>query len=130
MTTQISGEIIPSDKPGTLAMAIRQPAGVLPRHRAMERTRHSRHSRRRDADRLRQHRRAQSIRDVPRHTPADRPGAGRGRTAQGRDQCRHQRSKGRRRIVEALVAHPSVKRVNFTGSTKVGRIIAELADGT
>lgn len=28
MTTQISGEIIPSDKPGTLAMAIRQPAGV------------------------------------------------------------------------------------------------------
>lgn len=30
-------------------------------------------------------------------------------------------------IVEALVAHPSVKRVNFTGSTKVGRIIAELA---
>lgn len=30
-------------------------------------------------------------------------------------------------IVEALVAHSSVKRVNFTGSTKVGRIIAELA---
>src|SRR5207342_43307 len=30
-------------------------------------------------------------------------------------------------IVEALVAHPLVKRVNFTGSTKVGRIIAELA---
>ena len=30
-------------------------------------------------------------------------------------------------IVEALVAHPAVRRVNFTGSTKVGRIIAELA---
>ncbi|MCF5725191.1 aldehyde dehydrogenase family protein [Pseudomonas syringae] len=30
-------------------------------------------------------------------------------------------------IVEALVAHPAVKRVNFTGSTKVGRIIGELA---
>jgi acyl-CoA reductase-like NAD-dependent aldehyde dehydrogenase len=30
-------------------------------------------------------------------------------------------------IVETLVAHPAVKRVNFTGSTKVGRIIAELA---
>ena len=29
MTTQISGEVIPSDKPGTLAMAIRQPAGVV-----------------------------------------------------------------------------------------------------
>ena len=28
MTTQISGEVIPSDKPGTLAMGIRQAAGV------------------------------------------------------------------------------------------------------
>ena len=28
MTTQIAGEVIPSDKPGILAMAIRQPAGV------------------------------------------------------------------------------------------------------
>jgi len=28
MTTQVSGEIIPSDKPGTLAMGVRQPAGV------------------------------------------------------------------------------------------------------
>ncbi|QXJ20975.1 aldehyde dehydrogenase [Actinomadura graeca] len=30
-------------------------------------------------------------------------------------------------IVEALVAHPAVTRVNFTGSTRVGRIIAEIA---
>jgi len=30
------------------------------------------------------------------------------------------------RVVEALIAHPAVRRVNFTGSTKVGRIIAEL----
>src|SRR5580704_9445993 len=30
-------------------------------------------------------------------------------------------------VVEALIAHPAVKRVNFTGSTRVGRIIAELA---
>jgi benzaldehyde dehydrogenase (NAD) len=27
-------------------------------------------------------------------------------------------------VVEAMVAHPAVRRVNFTGSTKVGRIIA------
>jgi acyl-CoA reductase-like NAD-dependent aldehyde dehydrogenase len=27
-------------------------------------------------------------------------------------------------VVEALIAHPEVRRVNFTGSTKVGRIIA------
>lgn len=30
-------------------------------------------------------------------------------------------------IVEALIAHPSIRRVNFTGSTKVGRIIGQLA---
>src|SRR5690606_37195337 len=30
-------------------------------------------------------------------------------------------------IVEALIAHPAVRRVNFTGSTRVGRIIAEKA---
>ena len=29
MTTQIGGEVIPSDKPGCLAMAVRQPAGVV-----------------------------------------------------------------------------------------------------
>jgi acyl-CoA reductase-like NAD-dependent aldehyde dehydrogenase len=28
MTTQISGEVIPSDKPGLMSMALRQPAGV------------------------------------------------------------------------------------------------------
>lgn len=31
------------------------------------------------------------------------------------------------RIVETLIAHPAVRRVNFTGSTRVGRIIGELA---
>jgi len=29
LTTQVAGEIIPSDKPGCLAMAVRQPAGVV-----------------------------------------------------------------------------------------------------
>ncbi|MFX9020044.1 aldehyde dehydrogenase family protein, partial [Acinetobacter baumannii] len=29
MTTQITGEVIPSDKPGTVAMALRQPVGVV-----------------------------------------------------------------------------------------------------
>jgi benzaldehyde dehydrogenase (NAD) len=28
-------------------------------------------------------------------------------------------------VVEAMVAHPAVRRVNFTGSTKVGRILAQ-----
>src|SRR5262249_47627428 len=30
-------------------------------------------------------------------------------------------------IVEALISHPAVRRVNFTRSTKVGKIIAELS---
>jgi benzaldehyde dehydrogenase (NAD) len=30
-------------------------------------------------------------------------------------------------IVEELIAHPHTRRINFTGSTRVGRIIAELA---
>jgi benzaldehyde dehydrogenase (NAD) len=30
-------------------------------------------------------------------------------------------------VVEALIAHPHTRRVNFTGSTRVGRIIAEVA---
>ena len=30
-------------------------------------------------------------------------------------------------VVEAMIAHPAVRRVNFTGSTRTGRIIAELA---
>jgi acyl-CoA reductase-like NAD-dependent aldehyde dehydrogenase len=28
-------------------------------------------------------------------------------------------------IIDALIAHPAIRRVNFTGSTRVGRIIAE-----
>lgn len=31
------------------------------------------------------------------------------------------------KVVEAMVAHPAVRRVNFTGSTRVGRIIAEMS---
>jgi acyl-CoA reductase-like NAD-dependent aldehyde dehydrogenase len=30
-------------------------------------------------------------------------------------------------IVETMIAHPAVRRINFTGSTRVGRIIAETA---
>ncbi|EXU83144.1 hypothetical protein AX23_08140 [Brucella melitensis 548] len=29
LTTQITGEIIPSDKPGIMSMAVRQPVGVV-----------------------------------------------------------------------------------------------------
>ena len=44
MTTQIGGEVIPSDKPGCLSMAVRQPVGVVRRHRAVERAGDPRHA--------------------------------------------------------------------------------------
>ena len=30
-------------------------------------------------------------------------------------------------VVEALIAHPAIRRINFTGSTRVGRVIAKLS---
>src|SRR3546814_2973491 len=30
-------------------------------------------------------------------------------------------------VAEALISHPAVRRVNFTGSTRVGRILAQIA---
>src|SRR5207253_7176667 len=30
-------------------------------------------------------------------------------------------------VVERLIANPAVRRINFTGSTRVGRVVAELA---
>lgn len=32
-----------------------------------------------------------------------------------------------RAVVDAIIAHPAVRRINFTGSTRVGRIIAQTA---
>ena len=31
------------------------------------------------------------------------------------------------KMVETLIAHPAVRRINFTGSTRTGRIVAETA---
>ena len=127
MTTQISGEIIPSDKPGTLAMAIRQPAGVClgiapwnapvilgTRAIAMpiacgntvvlKASEMCPGTHRLIGQVLVEAGLPKGVINVVTNDPKDAAG-----------------------IVEALVAHPSVKRVNFTGSTKVGRIIAELA---
>ncbi|WP_027058397.1 aldehyde dehydrogenase [Mesorhizobium loti] len=127
MTTQISGEIIPSDKPGTLAMAIRQPAGVClgiapwnapvilgTRAIAMpiacgntvvlKASEMCPGTHRLIGQALVEAGLPKGVINVVTNDPKDAAA-----------------------IVEALVAHPSVKRVNFTGSTKVGRIIAELA---
>ncbi|MBB3919493.1 aldehyde dehydrogenase [Rhizobium fabae] len=125
MTTQIAGEIIPSDKPGTLAMGVRQAAGVClaiapwnapvilaTRAVAMpiacgntvilKASEQCPGTHRLIATALTEAGLPAGVINVLTNAPEDAP-----------------------EIVAALIAHPAVKRVNFTGSTKVGKIIAE-----
>jgi acyl-CoA reductase-like NAD-dependent aldehyde dehydrogenase len=126
MTTQIGGEVIPSDKPGNLSMAVRQAVGVvvgiapwnapiilgvraLALPLACGNTVVLKASELCPAthslivDVLREAGIPAGAVNVVTNAPGDAP-----------------------RVVEALIAHPAVRRVNFTGSTRVGRIIAEL----
>ncbi|PCH98728.1 MAG: salicylaldehyde dehydrogenase [Rhodobacteraceae bacterium] len=127
MTTQITGEIIPSNRPGSMAMAVRQPAGVvlsiapwnapvilgtrglaLPlacgntvvfkTSEACPKTHCL------IVDALEEAGLPAGVVNVISNAPAD---AG--------------------DVVEAIIAHPAVRRINFTGSTNVGRIIAQTA---
>jgi acyl-CoA reductase-like NAD-dependent aldehyde dehydrogenase len=64
ITTQITGEVIPSNKPGTLAMAQRKALGVcVGAHYPW-------HTSRRDGHCMREHRGAESVRDVPGCSPS------------------------------------------------------------
>ena len=125
LTTQISGEVIPSDVPGSLAMAVRQPAGVVlgiapwnaPVILAVRAIatplacgntvilKGSENSPRTHGliiEALQEAGFPAGVVNYVTNAPAD-AGA----------------------VVEAMVAHPAVRRVNFTGSTKVGKIIAQ-----
>ena len=127
LTTQITGEVIPSDKPGVISLAIRQPAGVvlgmapwnapvilgvraLASPLACGNTVVLRSSEvcpathRLIVQTLNDAGFPQGVVNVISNAPADAP-----------------------KIVEALIAHPAVRRVNFTGSSRVGRMIAKLA---
>jgi vanillin dehydrogenase len=124
LTTQIAGEVIPSDVPGSLAMGVRQPAGVVlgiaPWNAPI----------------------ILGVRAIA--TPL---ACGNTVILKGSENCprTHQliiealqdagfppgvvnyitnAPADAGAVVEAMVAHPAVKRVNFTGSTKVGKIIA------
>ncbi len=126
LTTQVAGEVIPSDKPGCMAMAIREPAGVvvgiapwnapvilgvraiatplacgntvvLKASEICPRT----HAIIGEAF---QSALPPGAVNVVTNAPAD---AG--------------------QIVGALIDHVAVRRINFTGSTRVGRIVAERA---
>ncbi|ETX13025.1 salicylaldehyde dehydrogenase [Roseivivax halodurans JCM 10272] len=127
MTTQIRGEVIPSDKPGTLAMAVKRPVGVLVgmapwnaavilgvRAVAMPIACGNTVVLKASEKCPRVHmligeafRRAgvpNGVLNVITHSAESAPG-----------------------VVEALISHPKTRRINFTGSTRVGRIIAEIA---
>jgi acyl-CoA reductase-like NAD-dependent aldehyde dehydrogenase len=127
MTTQIGGEVIPSDKPGCLAMATRESVGVVlgiapwnapvilgTRAVAMplacgntvvlkaSETCPATH--RLIAACLLEAGIPAGVINVVSNAPADAS-----------------------EVVSALIAHKAVRRINFTGSTKVGRVVAELA---
>ncbi|MBQ0943567.1 aldehyde dehydrogenase [Ideonella sp. 4Y16] len=124
LTTQVAGEVIPSDVPGSLAMGVRQPAGVVlgiaPWNAPI----------------------ILGVRAIA--TPL---ACGNTVILKGSENCPRTHAliveafqdagfppgvvnyltnapADAGAVVEAMVAHPAVRRVNFTGSTKVGRIIA------
>jgi len=129
MTTQIGGEVIPSDKPGCIAMALREPVGVMLgiapwnapiilgiRAVAMplacgntvvlKASEQCPRTHMLIAEAFAEAGLPQGALTVVTNAPADAP-----------------------EIVGALIDHPAVRRINFTGSTGVGRIIAIRAAG-
>ncbi|MBI1418523.1 MAG: aldehyde dehydrogenase family protein [Limimaricola sp.] len=127
MTTQIKGEVVPSDKPGNISMAMRQPVGVLVgmapwnapvilgmRAIAMpiacgntivlKASEKCPRLHMMIGECLTEAGLPAGVLNVLTHAAEDAPA-----------------------VVKRLVEHPQVKRVNFTGSTRVGRIISELA---
>jgi acyl-CoA reductase-like NAD-dependent aldehyde dehydrogenase/ABC-type branched-subunit amino acid transport system ATPase component len=125
MTTQISGEIIPSNVPGSLAMGYRQPVGVVAgiapwnapvilgvRAIAMplacgntvvlKASEMCPGTHRLIGELFREAGFPPGVVNIVTNAPRD---AG--------------------EVVEALIAHPAVRRVNFTGSSRVGKIIAK-----
>jgi acyl-CoA reductase-like NAD-dependent aldehyde dehydrogenase len=127
LTTQITGEVIPSNRPGSLAMAVRQPAGVVlsmapwnapvilgVRSLAtplacgntvvMKTSEICPRTHRLIVDCLNEAGLPKGVLNAVSNAPDDAP-----------------------QIVEALISQPAVRRVNFTGSTRVGRVIAEIS---
>jgi acyl-CoA reductase-like NAD-dependent aldehyde dehydrogenase len=127
LTTQIQGETIPTDKPGTLSMTLRQPVGpilsivpwngpVILAARAIAYPiacgntvvfRGSEMSPRTHflvAEAFIEGGLPEGVLNFVINAPED--GA---------------------EIIDTLISHPAIRRINFTGSTRVGRIIAEKA---
>lgn len=127
MTTQIGGEVIPSDKPGCLAMAIREPVGVIlgiapwnapiilgVRAVAMPLACGNTVI-------------MKASESCPRtHAVIIEAFASAGFPS-GVVNSITNAPEDAGEIVGALIDHPAVKRINFTGSTAVGKIIAKRA---
>ncbi|MBN9889521.1 aldehyde dehydrogenase [Salipiger abyssi] len=124
MTTQIQGSTIPSDKPGTLSMTVRQPVGVIlsivPWNGPIVLAA-----------------RAIAYPLMCGNTVVFRASETSPKTHVLVAEAVHAAGfpagtlnfvindpKDAPEVVEAMIAHPAVRRVNFTGSTHVGRIIA------
>jgi len=124
LTTQIVGEVIPSDIPGSLAMGLRQPAGVVlgiapwnapvilgVRAICVPLACGNTVVLKGSENCPRTHQLiVQAFQDA-----GFAPGVVNYITNAAADAAS---------VVEAMVAHPAVRRVNFTGSTKVGKLIA------
>jgi acyl-CoA reductase-like NAD-dependent aldehyde dehydrogenase len=127
LTTQISGEVIPSDKPGCIAMALREPAGVVlgiaPWNapvilgvRAIAVPLACGNSVILKASEVCP--RTHAIIVEAFEAAGFEPGVVNLVTNAPKDAGE---------VVGALIDHPAVRRVNFTGSTAVGRIVAKRA---
>jgi acyl-CoA reductase-like NAD-dependent aldehyde dehydrogenase len=127
MTTQIGGEVIPSDVPGSLAMGMRQACGVVvgiapwnapiilgTRALAMPLACGNTVVLKSSELCPALHRLIGQV-----FTDAGFP--------PGVVNVVSNAPQDAAQVVERLIAHPAVRRVNFTGSTKVGRIIAQQA---
>lgn len=125
LTTQIQGETIPTDKPDTLSMTFRQPVGVVlsmaPWNGPI----------------------ALAARSIAYPIACGNTVVFRASEVSPKthmlvvDACLEaglppgvlnvitHASENAAEITEALIAHPAIRRINFTGSTRVGRIIAQ-----
>lgn len=126
MTTRILGETIPADRPGTFAMAIRQPAGVslgmAPWNapvvlgvRAVAMPLACGNT---------------AILKASELSPATHVLIGEALQEAGLPDgvinVLTNAAEDSGAVVEAMIAHPAVRRVNFTGSTRVGRLVGEM----
>ncbi|MEX0954548.1 MAG: aldehyde dehydrogenase [Rhizobiaceae bacterium] len=126
LTTQISGEIIPSGQSGTLALAVRQPCGVVlaiaPWNAPIVLSVRSLAVPLACGNTVVF--KASELCPLTHQLVVDiLKSAG---LPEGTLGIVHNDEADAAEIVETLIAHPAVRRVNFTGSTRVGRHVAEL----